>query len=91
MLIEASALGIPIAAMNTGGTTDIVEDEHTGLLSATPDELAADLRRLVDDPSLGARLGAAARRRAEDRFESRAVVARIEELYVDLTRKAATA
>ncbi len=91
VLIEASTLGIPIAAMNTGGTTDIVEDERTGLLSATADELAADLRRLVDDPSLGARLGAAARRRAEDRFESRAVVARIEQLYVDLSRTAATA
>ena len=33
VLIEASALGIPIAAMNTGGTPDIVVDERTGLLS----------------------------------------------------------
>ena len=46
VLIEASALGVPIAAMNTGGTPDIVVDEETGLLSATPEELAADVRRL---------------------------------------------
>lgn len=82
VLIEASALGVPIAAMDTGGTTDIVEDERTGLLSKTPEELAADVRRLIDDPALGDRLGAAARVRAADRFDSRAVVSRIEQLYV---------
>jgi glycosyltransferase involved in cell wall biosynthesis len=91
VLIEASALGVPIAAMTTGGTPDIVEDERTGLLSTTPDELAADVRRLVDDPALGVRLGAAARPHAEARFDSAAVVARIERVYTDLTRKAATA
>ena len=46
VLIEASALGVPIAAMNTGGTTDIIGDEESGLLSNTPDELADDVRRL---------------------------------------------
>ena len=35
VLIEASALGVPIAAMHTGGTADIVQDEITGLLSKT--------------------------------------------------------
>ena len=37
VLIEASALGIPIAAMDTGGTRDIVEHGVTGLLSSTPE------------------------------------------------------
>ncbi len=35
VLLEASALGVPIAAMNTGGTPDIVTHGETGLLSAT--------------------------------------------------------
>ena len=35
VLLEASALGVPIAAMNTGGTPDIVIHGGTGLLSAT--------------------------------------------------------
>ena len=87
VLIEASALGIPIAAMDTGGTTDIVEDEHTGLLSTTPAELAADVRRLLADPALGRRLGAAARVRAVERFDARAVVSRIEQLYLDLRQE----
>ena len=74
VLIEASALGVPIAAMSTGGTPDIVVDEQTGLLSATPEELADDIRRLRGDAALRARLGAAARLHAEARFDAPAVV-----------------
>jgi glycosyltransferase involved in cell wall biosynthesis len=84
VLIEASALGVPIAAMDTGGTSDIIVHERTGLLSATPDALAKDVRRLRNDPALRGRLGAAARQHAEERFDAPAVVARIEALYVEL-------
>ncbi len=87
VLIEASALGVPIAAMNTGGTPDIVHDEVSGLLSDTPGELAADVKRLVSDAGLRERLGAAARERAQ-RFDAGAVVERIERLYLDLGRTA---
>jgi glycosyltransferase involved in cell wall biosynthesis len=89
VLIEASALGVPIAAMETGGTADIIEDERTGLLSGTPAELAADVRRLIDDPGLRERLGAAARLRAEERFDAARVVERVDRLYADLVREAA--
>jgi glycogen synthase len=87
VLIDASALGIPIAAMSTGGTPDIVEDEVSGLLSSTPGELADDVARLVRDESLRKRLGDAARDRAR-RFDAPVVVERIEQLYLDV-RKAA--
>lgn len=87
VLIEASGLGVPIAAMNTGGTPDIVVDEETGLLSLTPDELAADVQRLRTDEALRRRLGAAARSRAESRFDAAAVVARIERLYIELAAR----
>ena len=60
VLLEASALGIPIAAMNTGGTTDIVEDEVTGLLSDNPPELA----RTCGGSGMASVLRAAARRGA---------------------------
>ena len=71
VLIEASALGVPIAAMNTGGTADIVIDDETGLLSETPEELADDVRRLRGDAELRARLGAAARLHAALTFRCR--------------------
>lgn len=81
VLLEASALGVPIAAMDTGGTRDIVEPGVTGLLSTSPDGLAADVRRLAADPALRARLGEAARRKVEREFDAPAVVERIESLY----------
>ncbi len=84
VLIEASALGVPVAAMDTGGTSDIILDEQTGLLSATAGELADDVRRLRADGALRARLGAAARIHVERRFDAPAVLGRIEALYNDL-------
>ena len=36
VLLEAGALGVPIAAMNTGGTADIIRNGETGLLSPPP-------------------------------------------------------
>ena len=76
MLLEASALGVPIAAMNTGGTPDIVKHGETGLLSSTPEALADDVRRLVENEPLRRQLGAAASAYAERTFDARAVVQR---------------
>jgi glycogen synthase len=84
VLLEAGALGVPMAAMDTGGTGDIVQPGRTGLLSASADALGADLARLVADPSLAARLGDAARLHVERTFDARAVIARIETLYLEL-------
>ena len=84
VLIEASALGIPIAAMDTGGTRDILESEVTGLLSTSPEWLATDVRRLRQDAVLRRRLGEAAKRKVEKEFDAAAVVARIEQLYLEL-------
>ena len=87
VLLEASALGIPIAAMNTGGTSDIVEDEITGLLSDSPTGLADDVRRIRHGEVLRQRLGAAAAKRTAEQFDSNSVVARIEALYTDVIRE----
>src|SRR5262245_38312113 len=81
VLIEASALGVAIAAMNTGGTPDIIVDEVTGLLSETPGELAADVKRLRSDAQLREKLGGAAAEHAERKFEATSVVAQVEALY----------
>lgn len=83
VLIEASALGVPIAAMDTGGTRDIVAHNETGLLSSTVAGFAADLKRLANDRELARRLGEGARERAQ-RFEAGPVAARVEHLYSEM-------
>ena len=84
VLLEASALGVPIAAMNTGGTADVVTDEKTGLLSSSREELAEDVARLASNAVLRERLGSAAGKRAELLFDVPIVVGRMEQLYEDL-------
>jgi len=84
VLIEGAALGAPIAAMDTGGTRDIVNPGVTGLLSTTPDGLARDVRRFFGDERLRAALGAAARADVHVRFSAESVVARVEQVYRSL-------
>lgn len=84
VLIEASTLGVPIAAMDTGGTSDIVVHEQTGLLSRTADELGVHMARLVADRPLASSLGQAAMRRVEARFDADVVLAQVERVYHDV-------
>jgi len=81
VLLEASTLGVAIAAMETGGTSDIVVHEETGLLSHSADGLGDDVARLRRDSLLRARLGQAARRRVESRFDAAVAVGQVEQLY----------
>lgn len=85
VLIESSALGVPIAAMNTGGTPDVVVDEVTGLLSGSVQELADDVTRLALNEALRHKLGAAAAARAKELFDLPIVVHRFEALYADVS------
>lgn len=87
VLIEAAALGTPIAAMNTGGTEDIVRDRETGLLAPDAEGFARDLRALAADPDLRRRLGDAARADVHVRFAATSVVARIEQVYRQMLRR----
>ncbi len=65
-LFEYMAMGRGIVASRLEQIGDVLEDDVTALLVPPGDEeaLASALVRLVDDPALRARLGAAARRRA---------------------------
>ena len=84
VLLEAAALGVPIAAMETGGTRDILHAETTALLSADVDVFASDLARLAADPALRAALGHAARLDVHARFNAPSVVEQIERVYRSL-------
>lgn len=70
-VLEAMAAGLPVVASDVGGVAELVADGETGLLVPAGDAaaLAGALARLLDDPGLRRRMGAAARARARERFD----------------------
>jgi glycosyltransferase involved in cell wall biosynthesis len=77
-VIEAMLTGLPVVATDIRGPREQVVEGGTGLLvppmQAAP--LAAALARLAADPALRARMGAAGRARALERFDEARVVGR---------------
>jgi 2-deoxystreptamine N-acetyl-D-glucosaminyltransferase/2-deoxystreptamine glucosyltransferase len=84
VLLEAQALGTPVAAMDTGGTREIVEDGISGLLVPDAAALGPAVARLVEDAGLRTRLAEGARARAQ-RHAPEALVPRYEAVYRRLT------
>lgn len=78
-LLEAMACGRPVVVSDTAGMRDYVADGTTGLLVPPGDAAAMEhaIRRLLDDPELAAALGAAARRRVEERCSTATMAGRL--------------
>jgi glycosyltransferase involved in cell wall biosynthesis len=68
VLIDALAMGKPVAATAAGGIPEVVRDGETGFLAPVCDaeRLGASIARLATDRALAARLGAAGRARAAE-------------------------
>ena len=83
VFVEAAAAGLPVVAYRHGGVPEAVEDGVTGLLVPEGDvaALSAALARVLTDPALARRLGAAGRRSAEQRFDVVRQTALLEDLY----------
>ncbi len=80
VLLEALALGTPMAAMDTGGTREMLTDGESGLVVDTVAALGAAVARLVADETLRKRLGEGALARA-GLFSPEALVPRYEAVY----------
>ena len=71
-VLEAMAVALPVVAYGDAGVSEIVEDGVTGYLlePGDIDGLEAAVSRLVADPVLRRRLGAAGRERARTHFQA---------------------
>ena len=86
VITEAMARGLPVIGTRCGGIPDQVVDGETGFLVEQNDVagMAEAMARLVEDPALAARLGAAGRARAAARFDAHALARETEALLTGL-------
>jgi glycosyltransferase involved in cell wall biosynthesis len=82
-LIEAQAAGKPVVSTRVGGVENVVDENVTGLLSATGDAegFAGNLLRLVNEPSLRTAMGQRGRPHVEQRYHYTRLVNDMAALY----------
>jgi glycosyltransferase involved in cell wall biosynthesis len=82
-LLEAMGAGRPVVASRVAGVPDVLTHGEHGLTvpERDPPALAAAIVRLLDDPALAGRLGAAARQRIEHKLTWNHTAARFEQIF----------
>ncbi len=85
-IVEAMAAGVPSVAVDAHLNRWLLGNDDAGLLvpADNPAAFAAAIRRLLDDPPLAARLGAAGQQRVEAEFDLGKVVEKYLELFEDV-------
>jgi glycosyltransferase involved in cell wall biosynthesis len=86
-LLEAMAVGLPVLATAVGGNPEIIEEGETGLLvpSESPERLAEGIVRMWTLRNQWRRMGRNGRKRVEENFDVRRMVAKYEAEYaIDL-------
>lgn len=78
VVMEAQFAGLPVVATNAGATAVCLADGVSGLLAGTQDApaLAAACLRLLGDPALARRMGAAGAERARSEFDPERMIDR---------------
>lgn len=81
--LEAMSLGKPTVFSRTGPGAEVIEDGISGLLCDPhdPGDIAAKIGSILDDPSLGRRLGEAGRERVLHKFNRADWILRNEAFY----------
>jgi phosphatidylinositol alpha-1,6-mannosyltransferase len=75
--LEAAATGLPVVTGDSGGAPETVDPGVTGYVAHDEDDLVGALGMLLDDGDRRLEMGAAGRRRIEDRYTWDGVVARL--------------
>jgi len=86
VVAEAMAAGLPVVIADMPGVREVIEPGKEGLLAEPliAADLAAKVGLLLYDPDLAQRMGAAARRRAEEKYGLATVARELLRLYASL-------
>ncbi len=90
VLMEAMACGCAVIASRVGGNPELVIDGETGLLfeRENVDQLAAHLKRLIENPGLRCKLASAASERIYTGFARERATEQMETVYSELLAQA---
>ncbi|MGA9722971.1 MAG: glycosyltransferase family 4 protein [Candidatus Binatus sp.] len=83
VLMEAMAMEIPCVSTFVAGIPELIRSNIDGILVPPSDdrELASAIKRLIDDPALRHRLGAAGRRRVMEKYNLDRNVAQLAQIF----------
>ena len=83
IVLEAWAAGKPVVAAAAAGPVSLIGDDAAGILVPVddPDGLAAGIRTLLADPANAERLAVEGRRRFEESYTEKAVVAQYQSFF----------
>jgi len=86
-VLEANACGVPAVATDVGGVRDVIVQGETGYYvpSGDAEALTTHVLELINQPERRARMGQAARQRAEQHYSLDAMVCRYAELFEQLS------
>ena len=93
VLLEATARGVAVVAVDAGGPGEFIDHGTTGMLasSGAPEDLADALEPLVDSPQLRASIGSAGKERFMQEYTDVALRRRFFESFEELARSRARA
>ena len=88
-VLEASSCGLPVVSTRHAGIVDAVQDGVSGFLVDEGDVegMAKHMLRLVREPELAARMGAAGRRHIEANYSSQKSLGRLRSILAEAARR----
>ncbi len=83
VILEAMAAALPVISTGVSGIPEVLRDDVTGIMVPEADDVATAeaIERIVDDPALATRLGAAARELVKDEFNLERNVGRLSQRF----------
>ena len=89
-VLDAMACGKPVVGTNAGGIPEVVADGETGFIvpPRDPAAMADAIVRLLDDPALRARMGAAGLARVRQQFSAERMAQQTAQIYEELLGRA---